>query len=208
MNDLKQALEWRRATKQFDTTKTLSQEQVQSLLETTLLAPSSFGLQPWKIVVVSDPEVKAKLGEAGYGQSQFTTASHVVVFAVNTKVDDAYVDHYLADMAQVRGIAIEALDGFSQTLKGTIASRGEEGTVVWSSRQVYIALGTLIAAASLENIDASPMEGFDGDAFDKILDIKDGHALAVVALGYRSEDDQWSQMKKVRFPYTELVKEI
>jgi nitroreductase / dihydropteridine reductase len=210
MQNLNEALAWRRANKQFDTTKTLTDEQVRSLLETTILAPSSFGLQPWKFVVVSNPEVKAKLGGTGYGQPQFTTASHVVAFAVNKNVDAAYVDAYMADIARVREIPVETLAGFSDMIKGTIASRTPEQIVEWSGRQVYIALGTLIAAASLESIDASPMEGFDGDAFDEILGLKSEgfHTLAVVALGYRSEDDQYAKMKKARFPYSMLVKEM
>jgi nitroreductase len=207
MDNLKQALEWRSAVKQFDPTQTLSDGQVKSLLETTLLAPSSFGLQPWKIVVVSDKEIKAKLAEAGYGQSQFMTASHVVVFAVNQNVDAAYVEYYMSEIARIREVSVESLEGFGTTIKGTIAMRTPEEVVVWSSRQVYIALGTLIAAASLESIDASPMEGFDGNAFDEILGLKEinCHALAVVALGHRSEEDAYSQMKKVRFDYESLV---
>lgn len=208
--NLNEALHWRAAVKQFDTTKKLEAGVVKKLLETTLLSASSFGLQPWKIVCVSDDEIKAKLGEAGYGQTQFSTASHIIVFAVNKNVDGAYVDHYMSEMARIREVSLEVLAGFSETIKSTINSRSADEVVIWSSRQVYIALGTLLAAASLDGIDASPMEGFDGDRFDEILglDQENCHALACVALGYRSAEDQYSQMKKVRFSYQELVKEV
>lgn len=209
MRSLYEALNWRSAVKVFDESRKLENGTVKQLLKTTLLSASSFGIQPWKFISVSDEGVKKQLQEAGYGQTQFGTASHIVIFAVKKNVDAEYVEKYMQSIAESRGIDREALNGFAEMLNGTIVSKGEELND-WSARQVYIALGTLLSAAALENIDCSPMEGFDGEQFDAILDIKEEgyHALAAVALGYRSSEDTWSQMPKARFPYEEVVKEL
>jgi nitroreductase len=195
------ALKWRYATKQFDPTKKLSKEQYEIVTEALRLAPSSFGLQPWKFIEVTNPEVRAKLREAAWGQPQITDAANLFVLAVNKNVNDAYVDTYIADIAKTRGMKIEDLKGFEDSIKGSIASKGGvEGVIQWSSRQVYIALGTLLTTAAVEGIDACPMEGFDSKKFDEILGLEklglESRVLATV--GFRSEGDKAASYKKVR----------
>lgn len=207
MNNIVDALNWRYAVTLFDPEKKVSEEQIHTIMEATRLTASSFGLQPWKFVVVSNQELKEKMRAAGYDQRMFSEASHIVVLAVNKGVDAEYVDKYIADIAKTRNLSVEDLQGFANTMKNSITSKGEEGTIAWSSRQVYIALGTLIAAASVIGVDNHAMEGFDGDQFDELLGLKEMncHALVSVALGFRLEEDPMAKMAKVRFPLEELV---
>ena len=207
--DIVEALSWRYAVSQFDPTKKISDDQMRSLLEAARLTPSSFGLQPWKFIVVSNPELKQKMRTAGFDQASFTDASHVVVLAVNNKVDAEYIDHYVGAVSRTRNIAKENLGGFSDMMNGAVARRTPEQVVEWSSRQVYIALGVLIAAASVMSIDSHPMEGFDGDQFDEILGLKETtfHSIVVVALGFRAADDALAQAPKVRFSKEDLIME-
>lgn len=205
--DIVEALEWRYAVGQFDQSKKISDDQMDSLLEAVLLTPSSFGLQPWKFIVVSNEELKQQMRQAGFDQAGFTEASHIVVLAVNNKVDAEYIDHYVAAVSETRNIAKENLGGFSDMMNGAVAMRTPEQVVEWSSRQVYIALGVLIAAASVMAIDSHPMEGFDKDQFDAILGLKETtfRSLVVVALGFRSLEDKSAQHAKVRFSKEELI---
>jgi len=209
--DIIKALNWRYATKQFDATKKLSESDVNTLLEAARLSPSSFGLQPWKFIVVTNPEVRKKIRAAAWDQSQVTDASHLVVFTVDKNVDDAFVDAYVADIAQTRGVSIADLKAFGDTMKGAVKARGSAETVKnWSARQVYIALGTLLTSAAVLGIDACPMEGFDNKKVDEILGLdKLGvESLAFAALGYRANEDEVKKYKKVRFLKSEVVVEI
>lgn len=209
--DIIKALNWRYATKQFDATKKISESDISTLLEAARLSPSSFGLQPWKFIVVTNPEVRKKIRAAAWDQSQVTDASHLVVFTVDKNVDDAFVDAYVADIAQTRGVSIADLKAFGDTMKGAVKARGSAETVKnWSARQVYIALGTLLTSAAVLGIDACPMEGFDNKKVDEILGLdKLGvESLAFAALGYRANEDEVKKYKKVRFLKSEVVVEI
>lgn len=206
MSNVIEALKWRYATKQFDAQKKLSTEQVVTLKEALRLAPSSFGLQPWHFIVVENVELREKLRAAGYGQTQITDASHFVVLASEKNVDAALVKKYMGSIAAQRNIPVESLSGFSDMLNGAIAAKGEAGAREWAARQVYIALGVVLTAAALERIDATPMEGFDPKAFDDILGLEAQglSSLVVVALGYRSENDQAAQAPKVRYSESDV----
>ncbi len=197
MKSIIDSLNWRYATKKFDTTKKLTTEQVDMLLEAARLAPTSAGLQPLKIVHVSDPMLR----------EQVTDASDLFVFAVNKNVDIAYVDNYMNKLAAERGIDVSVLEGFSNMVKGNVASKTPEQIVEWSARQAYIAVGIMLTAAAVNEIDACPMEGFDPNALDKVLglDTIGAHSLVVVAAGYRAADDATASYKKFRFPKNEIV---
>jgi nitroreductase len=210
MKTIIDALQWRYATQLFDPQKKLTPAQLTTLTEAMRLSASSFGLQPWKFIVVTNPAIRTKLREAAYNQPKVTDASHFIVLAVQKNVDAAFVDKYIASTAKIRGLKVADLKGLEGVLKGSIASRTPEAAKEWASRQVYIALGTLLAAAAVEGIDAGPMEGFDPKKFDEILEL---NALGLesrvaAAVGFRSEGDTASKLIKSRFSREEVIIEV
>jgi nitroreductase len=209
MKNIIDALNWRYATKAFDKDKKLSESQLMAVTEAMRLSASSFGLQPWKFIVVTDPEIRKALRAAAWDQSQITDASHLIVIAVNSRTIPL-VDSYMQSIADTRGIPVEALKGFSDSIKGSLAGKTPQEIKDWSSRQLYIALGIGLVAAASESIDACPMEGFDPQKFDEILGLtKMGlESRALLALGFRSPDDKTASYKKVRFPRSEVFIEV
>ncbi len=199
-------LNWRYATKKFDSTQKLSSAQLDELLKATQLAPSSIGLQAYKIIVVEDKAIREKLREAANGQSQITDASQLIIFASETRLDEAYIANYIDYVSEKREIARENLAGFEQMIKGNVNRLSDEQRIAWSNKQVYIALGVLLTAAAEMGIDACPMEGFNAAQFDEILGLKEKELTTVVlaAVGFRSEDDSYSKLVKVRKPEEEL----
>ncbi len=200
------ALQWRYATKKFDPSKKLSDAQLDALLAELRLAPSSYGLQPYKFLVISDPALRAKLREASWGQPQITEASHLVVMCARTDLGPAYVDEYLKLIADERGVPADSLNGFREILVGFAQNMSQETILTWAKKQVYIALGVLLSAAALAKVDACPMEGFEPAKYDEILGLKAMNLTSTVVcpLGFRSADDAHASMKKVRFPASEL----
>jgi nitroreductase len=207
MNNIINALNWRYATKSFDPSKKLSDEQLDTILESMRLSASSYGLQPWKFIVVSNPETRTALRAAAWDQTQVTDASVFIVLTVRTDVDAAYVDAYMKSIADARGMDVSALAGFADMIKGTISRRTAEQVIDWSSRQVYIALGTALTTAAQLEVDACPMEGFDESKFDEILGLKEKGLTSRVclALGFRSAEDTSASYKKVRFAKNEVI---
>ncbi|MBI5421114.1 MAG: NAD(P)H-dependent oxidoreductase [Parcubacteria group bacterium] len=205
-----EAFTWRYATQKFDTSKKLSDEQLNTLLEVIRLSPSSFGLQPWKFIVVRNPELRVKLRGAGYDQSKITDASHLIIFAVKKNLDDKTVDTYIQSVAQVRGVAFETLKGYGDMIKQFLSSMSQEAKMEWAARQAYIALGVLITAGAVEGIDVGPMEGFDPKKFDEILGLEQMglETKVIVAVGFRSDDDFPASLTKVRFPKEEVIIEM
>ncbi|WP_461449892.1 NAD(P)H-dependent oxidoreductase [Mucilaginibacter sp.] len=199
-------LQKRAAIKNFDATKKLSKAQLDELISAVQLAPSSLGLQAYRILVVEDAEIREKLREASHGQAQLTQSSQVFVFAIEKELDKDYGNKYLDLIAKTRGIGREHLAGFEQMVQGTISSLTEEQKINWSTKQAYIALGVLLTAAAEMDIDACPMEGFDAGKYDEILGLKEKGLSAVVIapVGYRSDEDVYSKMQKVRRPIDEL----
>lgn len=207
MSHVLDAIKWRYATKVFDADKKLNAEQADLLLEAVRLSPSSFGLQMWKAIVVTNPETREKLRQAGYGQSQITDASHLIIFAAKKNLGDSTVDELIELTARERGVPTSNFSAYADMMKKSITSRSERDRIEWASRQVYIALGVLLVTAAHERIDACPMEGFDVNAFDEILGLKEKNltACVIVPLGFRSEKDQTARYAKVRFPKEEVV---
>ncbi len=210
MKNIIDSLKWRYAVQVFDQEKKLTEAQLDTVLEGARLSPSSYGLQPWKFIVVNNTKIRSKLREAGYGQAKISEASHLVVIAVPRVLDDSTVDEYIQSVADIRGVSIESLDGFSHALKGSVNGRTPQERVEWATRQAYIALGILLATAASERIDAGPMEGFDPKKFDEILELKKIglESKVIVALGFRSESDVMAHTPKVRFPKEKVVIEI
>jgi nitroreductase / dihydropteridine reductase len=210
MNPFINALNWRYATKQYDTTKKLTAAQVDSLIEASRLAPSSYGLQPIKLFMVTNPAIRAKLRAAAWGQSAITEASHLFVFAVPTSMTEKDADEFIALVAKVRGMDISALKGYSDMIKAAITPRTPAQRTEWAARQAYIALGMLLSSAALQEIDTTPMEGFDPKQFDEILGLGKLGLTSVVlaAAGFRDSKDAYIGMKKVRFPKETYVTEV
>ncbi|UKJ07804.1 NAD(P)H-dependent oxidoreductase [Solitalea lacus] len=210
VNVLDRLEHFRYATKKFDVTKKLSQQDFSKVLKAITLSASAYGLQPYKFIVVEDPEVREKLKGMSKGQTQITDASHLIVFAHQQIVDNAQIETYIDNIAVTRNISRETLRGFETMMKGTVANLNPETLSNWNARQTYIALGNLLTYCALEGIDACPMEGFDSNAYDEILGLKEKglHAIVVAAIGYRANDDTFQFVKKVRKPLNEIVEVI
>jgi nitroreductase len=204
-------LHWRYATKKFDPTRKIPRPQWEALEQSLVLSPSSYGLQPWKFLVIDNPEIRAKLLGLSYGQTKVVEASHYVVFAHRKDYSGADVDRYIARIAEVRGATPESLEGYRQLLLGSTKSATEKGYInTWMSRQVYIALGTLLTSAALLGIDAGPMEGIETAKYDELLELAEqGYgSLCAAALGYRAADDEYAALPKVRFPLDQIIQHI
>jgi nitroreductase len=205
------ALHWRYATKKFDPSRRIPPEQWAALEEAMVLAPSSFGLQPWRFVVVETPEIRAQLPALSWGQTQPVDCSHYVVFAQRKGLSVADVDRFVDRIAEVRGASRESLEGYRGFILNTQKAASEQGWLdAWSARQVYIALGQAMAAAALLGIDSCPLEGIEPSKYDALLGLaQDGYsALCGLAFGYRAEDDKHAQLAKVRFAKAEVVKYV
>ena len=208
-SDLIDHLNWRYATKVFDATKTIPAATWKTLEEALILTPSSFGVQPWKFIVVTDKAMREKLLPHSWGQTQVTQCSHYVIFATLRKIDEAYIDSVLARTAEVRGSTIESLDGFRKMLVGTLI-QGNYGTPEWAARQAYIALGNFMTSAALLGVDTCPMEGFVPAEYDKVLGLEARGLASIVccAAGYRSETDKYASLPKMRFPADKMIEHI
>ena len=206
MSDLLNSLKWRYATKKYDATRKVSEADLATIKEAVRLSVSSMGLQPYKILVIENPEIREKLKAAAYNQTPITEASQLFVFANEVNVGEKQIEGYLSNIAQERQIPKESLQGFSDMLYGTINGFSEEGRNTWTAKQTYIALSTLIAAAATLQIDATPMEGFNAAQFNEILGLDQlGLNAAVIAtIGYRHEEDATQHFKKVRKSHDDL----
>lgn len=204
-------LNWRYAVKAFDPARKIPAELWKTLEEAMILAPSSYGLQPWRFNVITDPAVRTKLRAAAYDQSQITDASHLVVFSRRADMTVADVDKLVDRIVEVRHAPRESLAGLRDMMVGSVSNPATlpGGSVDnYTARQTYIALGFLLNAAALLDIDACPMEGFDPAQFDEILRLRQaGYAATVLAtVGYRSAGDWLAPMPKVRFKHDDVIK--
>ena len=200
MSTLLDNLNWRYATKKFDATKKISSQDLNTLKEAVRLSASSYGLQPYKVIIVENPEIREKLKAAAYGQTQITDASQIFIFANDLNLGADSVDAYINTISETRGVPADALGGFSDMMKGTISNLSVEAKNIWTAKQTYIALGTLLTAASELKIDATPMEGFNAAAFNEILgfDKLGLNASVIATVGYRHDEDETQHYKKVR----------
>lgn len=199
------ALTWRRAIRAFDPTKKLSNENLTTILTAANLTPSSYGLEPWKFIVVTDPEVRTKLRAAGYDQAQITEASHLIIITQRTDAD-TLVTELLTRTAHSQNKNVDELAGFKAMLEGAMTRFGsEEACNNWLARQTYIALGTMMETASLLGIDNGPMEGFNSTQVNEILGLteKNLSSVTMLTLGYRVEESNLPP--KVRREFTDTV---
>ncbi len=209
-NTYNEDLNWRYATKKFDSEKEISKESLNTLLESIQLSASSYGLQPYEVMVVKDEKIREQLKAAAWNQTQITDASYVLVFANLKSVNEAYVDSYLDNIAETRNISREDLKGMEEMIKSTTLQLPADMQNIWAAKQAYIALGNLLSAAASLKIDTCPMEGFDATKFDEILGLGDKNlTTAVIApIGYRSEEDHYQHLAKVRKSKSDLIEII
>jgi nitroreductase len=191
---------WRYATKKFDSTKKISTEDLNTLKEAIRMSSSSYGLQPYKVIIVENPELRAQLQPAAWGQSQIVEASHLFVFANDTNLGDEAIDDYLKTISITRETPIEALTGYGDFMKSTISKLEPAMKDVWTSKQTYLALGNLLNVAAELKIDVTPMEGFAPAQVNEILGLDKLHlnASLIATVGYRHEEDATQFHKKVR----------
>lgn len=210
MQKIIDAMNWRYATQVYDKSKKLDDEQLNTILEAARLVPSSYGLQPWKFIVVNDAATRIKLRAAGYDQAKITDAPKLIVIAVPEVIDEAVVDEYIKSISETRKVSLESLTGFKGMLMGVVNSMTPAERIDWATRQAYLALGVIITTSAVGGIDSGPMEGFDPAKFDEILGLKKLglRTKVAVALGFRSDTDKMATTAKVRFPKSRVVLEI
>lgn len=206
--DLLEALQWRYATKKFDATKKISENDWQTLQNALILSPSSYGLQPWKFIVLTDPKLREQLVEHSWGQRQVVDGSHYVVMCIKKDLDKNHIAKFIDRTAEVRGVERDKFAGYEGMMISDLVE-GPRHAIIneWSSRQVYIALGNLMTCAALMGIDTCPMEGFIPNEYDRILELdKQGLASRVCCvLGYRATDDAYANATKVRFDASQII---
>jgi nitroreductase / dihydropteridine reductase len=192
-------LNWRYATKSMSG-KAVSGKKLTTILEAINLSASSYGLQPFTVIVVKNKSIKAKLQAAAYGQAQVGGSSHVLVFAVPLQITPADIQTFIDNVASTRNIPVNVLDGYKGMMLNTVGALPAEQQQIWSAKQAYIALGTALAAAAEQKVDACPMEGFDAAGFDKILGLakKGLKSVVMMPIGFRADTDATANFAKVR----------
>lgn len=205
-----EALEWRYAVKKFDDQKLLPSEKIEILKKSFRLTPSSSGLQPIRLVIIQDKKLQKTLEKHSYYQKQVATASHVLVFCIETKVDSSFIHNKFELEKEIRNTPDEILHPFREGLIADFGKKEIPEINLWAINQVYLAMGNLLNICAMERIDACPMEGFDTEKYDEILELKKHGLKAILAMpiGYRAEDDIFSGFKKVRRPLNEIIIEI
>jgi len=206
-SDLLSSLNFRYATKKFDPARLIPEEEWEVLEHSLVLAPSSFGLQPWRFIVINSPDLRARLRQHSWNQSQITEASRLVVFTTRTDLTEPDVDRFMTRLAAVQGRDPSTLEGYRNVIVSFAAAMNREARQAWNARQTYIALGQFMTSAAVLGIDTCPIEGFDAAGYDAELELTDtGYSATVVcAAGYRSPEDKSADSPKTRFPHEELI---
>ena len=200
MKDIISHLEWRYAVKKFDDSRLLSEAQLDRIKKAFNLTATSYGLQPIKMVVLSDKNIQQELVAHSYGQKQVAQASHLLVLCIEKTIDSDYITSYFNRVRQVRGTSEEVLNPFKEQLVSDFENKPQNEIQQWAKNQAYLAMGNLLTICAVERIDACPMEGFVPEAYDRVLKLDDRglQATLVMPIGYRAEDDILAGMKKVR----------
>ena len=211
MSQLLEQLQWRYATKKMDPAKAVPQDKVDRIIEAARLAPSSSGLQPCEVIVVSSPQVRARIQAAAHNQAQLTDGSHVLVFAAWDNYTPERINHMFDLNVSMRGGTNEGWENYRKMLLTNYPARSAQENFEHAARQAYIALGASLIAAAFEKVDCTPMEGFDPAAVDAILNLSDKglRSVAIMPLGYRLSGGDWLEnLVKVRRPLSEFVTEV
>jgi len=204
------ALKWRYATKKFDSKKSLPSEKLEVLKKAFHLTATSYGLQPLKLVVINDKNLQKELVSYSFNQEQVSTASEVLIICIEKRVDKVFIEKYFSLVHQVRSTPKEVLNPFKNFLIGDFEKKPEDEIKAWAINQAYLALGTLLTVCATEGIDSCPMEGFEPAKYDELLGLDDLNLESVLVLpvGYRAKDDKFSEFKKVRREFSDVIIEI
>lgn len=204
------SLEWRYAVKKFDESRNLPQEKIEILKKSFNLTASSYGLQPIKLIVIKDKDLQKQLLPYTFNQKQVYTASHVLVLCVEKRIDKNFIEEYFKMVHRVRATPEAILTPFRESLVVDFENRPEEEIKAWATNQAYLALGTLLTVCAAEGIDSCPIEGFEPNKYDEILNLDKLNLQSVLVLpvGYRAKDDMFSEFKKVRRDLEDTVIEL
>lgn len=205
-----EALQWRYATKKFDNAKILPQEKIEVLKHAFNLTATSYGLQPIKLVIIHDKELQEKLVNFSMNQKQVSTASHVLIICVERKVDKEFIENYFNSVHKIRATPKEILNPFKNFLINDFENKHIDEITAWATNQAFLALGTLMTVCAIEGIDACPMEGFEPQKYDELLGLEKLNlkSVLVMPIGYRAQDDMFSEFKKVRRPLSDMIIEL
>ena len=208
--ELLEHLKWRYATKTFDPNLKVSEEDMEKLKEAIQLSVSSYGLQLYKVLVISSQGLKEELKTASWNQDQITDASHLFVFCNYTERKDEDVDAYIQSISQIQGTPVDKLEGYGNLIKRSLVEMDDATWISWSEKQTYLAMSTLLMACAELRIDACPMEGYQVERYNEILglDPQGLNASVIVPVGYRSLEDHTQFRKKVRKPLHELFETL
>ncbi len=209
--ELIQSLKWRYATKQMNPAKVVPQDKVERILEATRLAPTSSGLQPYEIILVTNREIREKIKIVANGQEQVTDCSHLLVFAAWDDYTPERINMMFDLINKERGFTSESWDSYRKMLLSSYPSRDAEVNFQHAAKQAYLGLGVALVAAAFEQVDSTPMEGFDPDALDELLNLRSRglRSVLIMPLGYRDADKDWlANLKKVRLSREKFVIEI
>jgi len=198
--DIIERLNWRYATKKFDATKLLDESKVDIIKNAFNLTATSYGLQPLTMIVISNKELQKELVASSYGQKQVAQASHILVFCINSVVDENYIKEYFKRVQEIRNTPKEILKPFEDDLIKSFSSKDAESIEKWATKQAYLAMGNLLTVCAVEEIDACPMEGFVPAKYDEILNLSERNlkSVLVMPIGYRDKKDAFASFKKVR----------
>lgn len=207
--DLLDALNWRYAVRRFAQTR-IDEEELQELLIATRMSASSYGLQPYRLIVVESGEMRRNLLPHSMGQVKVVECSHLIVFAAQVDVGEQTVDRYIERFAEVRGVPLDKLQRMSANIKAALANKTRQQKLEWAHRQAFIALGNLLTSAAILGIDTCPMEGFEPEGYDRVLGLAErGLTTSVIcAVGQRHAEDDSAHLKKVRFEHREWVEMV
>lgn len=208
--DIVRQLRWRYATQKFNADKKVAQEKVEMLKEAFNLTATSFGLQPITMVIVTNTELKTALVPYAYYQEQVADCSHLLIFCINTNIDDAFILNYVEMVQKIRNTAEPDLIKHREALLKSFSGKSTDEITIWAIKQAYLAMGNLLTVCALENIDACPMEGFIPEKFDEVLQLRDSalQSVLLMPIGYRSADDKYAVLKKVRKNIIDAVIEL
>ena len=210
MSKIIESLSWRYATKKFDTNKKLSENKIKTLKEAFNLTATSFGLQTISMLVISNEDLKKSLIEHAYNQKQVYEASHLLVICIQNDIKDEDVNDYFDNIKVIRNTPETILESYRNYLLQSMRDKSVEERQQWSMNQAYIALGNLMTVCAVEGIDSCPMEGFNPEKYDEILNLKDKglKSLLLLPVGYRAEDDIFATFKKVRKDINKTIIEL
>jgi nitroreductase len=205
--NLNSALRWRYATKKFDPTRMIDEALVDSILESGNLAATSYGLQPYQLVVLQDRDLREELVASSFGQRQVVDASHLIVIAIRTNLNEEYIRQFIQYKEAQRHLPAGSLTAYGEIMAAQIMGMREPARLNWAARQAYLVMGTMLAACAVAQVDACPMEGFVADEVNAKLNlVRLGlHAQLLLPIGYRAADDETQFMPKVRRPLDEMV---